>query len=69
MLLKFKDNRVRRSYRASGIINNFSKEMPLNYPEDWIASVVEAFNPNYEKIENEGLSVLESGIFFKDYII
>ena len=68
MLLKFKDNRVRRSYRASGIINNFSKEMPLNYPEDWIASVVKAFNPNYEKIENEGLSVLESGIFFKDYI-
>ena len=68
MLLKFTDNRVRRSYSASGIINEYSNKMPLNYPEDWIASVVEAFNPNFDKIENEGLSILESGEIFKDYI-
>ena len=49
MLLKLLDNRVRRSYSASGLINDYTEYMPLNYPEDWIASVVEAFNPGFEK--------------------
>lgn len=68
MLLKFKDNRVRRSYSASGIINKYTSEMPKNYPEDWIASVVEAFNPNFEEVKNEGLSTFENGEVFKEYI-
>lgn len=68
MLLKLIDNRVRRSYNSSGIIDKYTEKMPLNYPEDWICSVVEAFNPNFEKVENEVLSKLENGEFLKDYI-
>lgn len=68
MLLKLLDNRVRRSYNSGGIIDNYTGKMPANYPEDWIGSVVEAFNPGFDKIENEGLSRIGNGDFLKDYI-
>jgi mannose-6-phosphate isomerase len=42
--------------------------MPLYYPEDWIASVVEAYNPGMDKIEYEGLARCEDGTFLRDYI-
>ena len=69
MLIKFKNNRVRRSYIESGLINNYTEEKPLGYPEDWIASVITAFNPGFPEIENEGLSKFENDTLLKDYIL
>lgn len=69
MLIKFKNNRVRRSYVESGLINNYTENKPLGYPEDWIASVITAFNPGFPQVENEGLSRFDDGTFFKDYIL
>ncbi len=68
MLIKLKSTRVRRSYIASGIINDYSDADDLNKPEDWLASVTDAFNPGSEKIINEGLTVCENGEILRDYI-
>ncbi len=68
MLIELKDNRVRRAYKASGLINGYSGYAPDNYPEDWIASCVTAFNPGYEPVENEGLSLTADGRFLADIL-
>ena len=70
MILKFKENRVNRAYTGGKNIDKFvGKEVWENgrKPEEWIASVVTAFNPD-NPIENEGLSVCVDGKFFKDVL-
>ena len=71
MVFSFKENRVRRAYLGGAQIDKFvGNEVAQNgnRPEDWLASVVIAFNPDYEPIPNEGLSILENGEVFKSII-
>ncbi len=68
MVLSFKENRVRRAYIGGAQIDKFAGKAVCensNRPEEWLASAVEAFNPDYSKIENEGLSVCSNGELFK----
>ena len=68
MIIRFKENRVRREYAGGKNIDKFAgKEVCVGskLPEEWLASAVEAFNPDFEPIENEGLSICENGEFFK----
>lgn len=70
MIIKFKENRVRRAYLGGKRIDRFKgKEKPADgrYPEEWIASTATAFNPDMPK-ENEGLSELEDGTLFRDLL-
>lgn len=70
MILKFKENRVNRAYIGGKNIDKFvGKSICENgsKPEEWIASVVTAFNPD-NPIENEGFSICEDGRFFKDVL-
>lgn len=72
MIYKFKENRVWRAYTGGKHIDDFKgKTNPVDsdFPEEWLASTVEAFNPDKpEKTENEGLSVCEDGRLFKDVL-
>lgn len=71
MVFSFKQNRVRRAYIGGAQIDKFVGNQVFengNTPEDWLASVVTAFNPDYTPIENEGLSVCENGEIFKNII-
>lgn len=70
MIYKFKENRVRRAYTGGKRIDNFyGKEVCLNsrQPEEWIASTVEAFNPD-KPSKGEGLSICENGEIFKNVL-
>ena len=70
MILKFKENRVRRAYLGGKRIDRFmGKDNPADgrYPEEWVASTATAFNPDMPK-EYEGLSLLEDGSFFIDLL-
>lgn len=70
MLIKFKENRVRRAYIGGKRIDAFKgKSVCKNsrYPEEWIASSVTAFNPDMP-VENEGLSICADGTFFVDKV-
>lgn len=70
MLIKFKENRVRRAYIGGKRIDAFKgKSVCKNsrYPEEWIASSVTAFNPDMP-VENEGLSICADGMFFADKV-
>ncbi len=70
MVLKFKENRVRRAYYGGKRIDRFmGKENPTDgrYPEEWLASTAVAFNPD-KPVPNEGLSVLENGSYFKELL-
>ena len=71
MVFRFKENRVRRAYIGGKQIDKFTGKKVCedsNRPEEWLASSVEAFNPDYTFVENEGLSVLENGEFFRDVL-
>ncbi len=71
MVFSFKENRVRRAYTGGIQIDRFTgKEIceNSNRPEEWLASSVTAFNPDYEPIENEGLSICQNGEVFKDVL-
>lgn len=71
MIFRFKENRVRRAYLGGKRIDEFSGKtecVDSNKPEDWLASAVEAFNPDYESIENEGISILDDGRLFKNIL-
>lgn len=72
MIYKFKENRVWRSYIGGKHIDIFyQKDNPADcaYPEEWLASTAEAFNPDEpEPPENEGLSVCEDGRIFKEVL-
>ncbi len=70
MILKLKPTRVYRTYyggvnldRAEGKRNTEK----TRFPEDWLASVTEAFNPDHPVL-HEGLSVTEDGHLLKDII-
>jgi len=71
MVFSFKENRVRRAYTGGMQIDKFiGKEIckDSNMPEEWLASTVTAFNPDYEPVENEGLSICSNGEIFKDVL-
>jgi len=62
MLLKMKENRVWRMYRGGKLLDQLHGREGEDslFPEDWLASVVEAINPPREgKPEHEGLSEVE----------
>ena len=70
MIYKFKENRVWRAYTGGKRIDAFyGKEncMDSRMPEEWIASTVEAFNPD-RPIKGEGLSICEDGRVFKEIL-
>lgn len=70
MIYKFKENRVWRAYTGGKRIDKFyGKEncADSRRPEDWLASTVEAFNPD-RPVEGEGLSVCDDGRIFKEIL-
>ena len=74
--LKMKENRVWRLYYGGKLIDEMRKSGngdDSNFPEDWLASVVVADNPDRaDKPEREGLSQIEtedgSLLYLKDLI-
>ncbi len=74
--LKMKENRVWRLYYGGKLIDKMRKSgsgEDANFPEDWLASVVVADNPDRaDKPEKEGLSQIEtedgSVLYLKDLI-
>lgn len=69
-IYRFLENRVRRAYFGGKRLDRFvGKEICEDgrYPEEWIASEVEAFNPDAPK-ENEGLSRCADGTLFRDLL-
>ena len=70
MIFKFKENRVWRAYTGGKRIDAFyGKDNPTDgrKPEEWLASIVEAFNPD-RPLKGEGLSVCENGRLFRDVL-
>ena len=70
MIFKLQPTRVYRSYFGGQNLDAFeNKDNPeiSRFPEDWLASVTEAFNPDRQQ-KNEGLSVTEDGQVLKDII-
>lgn len=70
MVLKLLPTRVYRSYYGGKNLDTLeNKTVPeiTRFPEDWLGSVTEAFNPD-RVVENEGLSVTEDGILLRDII-
>lgn len=70
MIYKFKENRVWRAYTGGKRIDAFyGKEncVDSRMPEEWIASTVEAFNPD-RPIKGEGLSICDDGRVFKEIL-
>lgn len=70
MILKLLPTRVYRAYFGGENLDRLEKkENPENtrFPEDWLASVTEAFNPD-RKVEKEGLSLTEDGKILRDII-
>jgi len=68
MILRFRENRVRRAYLGGSRIDRFTGRAVCTdsrYPEEWIASAVEAFNPDCPR-EGEGLSICADGSLFRD---
>ena len=70
MTYKLLPTRVYRAYYGGKNIDlwqNTENPEISRFPEDWLASVTEAFNPD-RKVENEGLSKTTDGEFLKDII-
>ena len=69
MLVKFKENRVRRAYFGGKRIDCFYGKLGENtrYPEEWLASTTEAFNPDMPKA-GEGVSETEGGENFRELL-
>ena len=64
MIVKLAKNRVRRAYHGGGRIDQLidgRRGEDGYYPEDWLASTVQACNPGYAT-PGEGLGKTESGI-------
>lgn len=60
--IKLCANRVWRTYRGGKLLNQWkdmTETSDSQFPEEWIASLVSARNPEREYIENEGLSEFE----------
>ena len=70
MILKLLPTRVYRAYYGGVNLDKLEKkENPENtrFPEDWLASVTEAFNPD-RKVDGEGLSKTCDGKILRDII-
>lgn len=70
MILKLQHTRVYRAYYGGknlDALENKKGTEASRFPEDWLASVTTAFNPD-RVVENEGLSVTEDGVFLRDII-
>lgn len=70
MLYKLLPTRVHRAYHGGENIDKMmGAENPkiTRFPEDWLASVTTAFNPD-RPIDNEGLSKTTDGRFLRDII-
>lgn len=70
MILKLLPTRVYRAYFGGINLDKLEKKSyPQNtrFPEDWLASVTEAFNPD-RKIAGEGLSTTADGRILRDLI-
>ncbi len=70
-VIKLKENRVWRIYLGGKLLDEFRFEQGSDgyFPEDWIASVVKANNPDREgKPENEGLTASSNGDYLRDII-
>lgn len=70
MLYKSTSTRVYRAYYGGENIDAITGVKPrgkTRYPEDWLASVTEAFNPDCE-VNGEGLSKTEDGRYLRDII-
>lgn len=68
MIDKLANNRVYRSYLGGSRIDEFLTGTPGqdgSYPEDWLASTVEAFNPGHE-VAGEGLGRTVDGKLIRD---
>ena len=65
----FKQNRVGRVYTGGKLFEDFfgGKSEDNFFPEEWIASSVEAINKN-PSCEREGVSVCESGEYFDELL-
>ena len=70
MVFQFQSNRVRRAYAGGSRIDAFTGCVSgeNNRPEEWLASTVSAFNPDYAPMDGEGLSVLTDGRLFRDVL-
>ena len=69
MVFQFRKNRVRRAYIGGSRIDRFTNSTASEQcPEEWLASSVAAFNPDYSFIENEGISTLLDGRLFSDVL-
>ncbi len=70
MVFQFRQNRVRRAYIGGSRIDAFTGCVSgkNDRPEEWLASSVPAFNPDYSFVENEGLSTLHDGRLFRDVL-
>lgn len=70
-VIKLRDNRVWRIYLGGKLLDEFRFEEGSDgyFPEDWIASVVMANNPERDgKPENEGLTASANGEYLRDII-
>ena len=70
MLYKLTPTRVYRTYYGGKNIDQVTGVLQpsiTRYPEDWLASVTEAFNPGHE-VKGEGLSKTEDGKYLADII-
>ncbi len=70
MILKLIPTRVYRAYFGGENLDRLEKKsnpQSTRFPEDWLASVTEAFNPD-RNVEGEGLSVIDDGRILKDVI-
>ena len=70
MVFQFQSNRVRRAYVGGSRIDAFTgcASAQDDRPEEWMASTVSAFNPDYTPIAQEGLSILTDGRLFRDVL-
>ena len=70
MVFQFLENRVRRAYIGGSRIDAFTGRSGTGdlCPEEWLASSVAAFNPDYAPMENEGLSRLLDGQLFRNVL-
>lgn len=69
MIHRLQPNRVRRSYFGGNHIDALRGQPPAvtRFPEEWIASCTEAFNPDAPR-PGEGLSLLEGGVTLRSYV-
>lgn len=70
MLYKLTSTRVFRSYYGGAnidVVTGVDSPQNSRFPEDWLASVTEAFNPD-RVVAGEGLSKTEDGKTLKDII-